>query len=57
MPFQQGQSGNPAGRPRGLRNGKIIMLQNILDNEARPQHDLSIDVELENRDHQNSQTT
>jgi len=34
MPFQKGQSGNPAGRPRGSRNRKIIMLQNILDTEG-----------------------
>ena len=34
MPFQKGQSGNPAGRPRGSRNRKVIMLQNILDNEG-----------------------
>jgi hypothetical protein len=34
MPFQKGQSGNLAGRPRGSRNRKTIVLQNILDNEG-----------------------
>jgi hypothetical protein len=34
MPFEKGQSGNPAGRPRGSRNRKTIMLQNMLDEEG-----------------------
>jgi hypothetical protein len=36
MPFQKGQSGNPAGRPRGSRNRSAMLLQNLLadDGEA-----------------------
>jgi len=34
MPFQPGQSGNPAGRPRGSRNKKTIALEAMVDGEA-----------------------
>ena len=34
MPFQQGQSGNPAGRPRGSRNKASILLRDLLDGES-----------------------
>lgn len=34
MPFQPGQSGNPAGRPRGSRNKKTIALESLVDGEA-----------------------
>src|SRR5260370_38905705 len=34
MPFQKGQSGNPAGRPRGARNRKMIILQSMLDEDG-----------------------
>ena len=34
MPFQKGQSGNPAGRPRGSRNRKMIVLQSMLDEDG-----------------------
>jgi len=30
MPFQPGQSGNPAGRPRGSRNKKTLLLLALL---------------------------
>lgn len=33
-PFQQGQSGNPNGRPRGSRNRSTQALEAILDGEA-----------------------
>jgi hypothetical protein len=32
--FAKGQSGNPAGRPRGSRNRKTLLLQQLLDDEG-----------------------
>jgi len=34
MPFQPGQSGNPAGRPRGSRNKATIIAEQTLDDSA-----------------------
>lgn len=34
MQFPKGQSGNPAGRPRGARNRKTIMLQSMLEDDG-----------------------
>jgi hypothetical protein len=34
MPFQPGQSGNPAGRPPGARNKATLALEAMLDGEA-----------------------
>jgi len=34
MKFVKGQSGNPAGRPRGARNKATIMLENMLHGDA-----------------------
>ena len=34
MQWQKGQSGNPAGRPRGSRNTTTILMQNLLEDEA-----------------------
>lgn len=33
-PFQRGQSGNPAGRPRGSRNSATLAVEALLDGEA-----------------------
>ena len=34
MPFQPGQSGNPAGRPRGSRNRRTIIVEKLFDDSA-----------------------
>ena len=34
MPFQPGQSGNPAGRPPGSRNKRNLVVENRLDDNA-----------------------
>jgi hypothetical protein len=34
MQWQKGQSGNPAGRPRGSRNKTTMLMQNLLEGEA-----------------------
>ena len=34
MPFQPGQSGNPAGRPRGSRNKSTIIVEQLLHESA-----------------------
>src|SRR5947209_14911431 len=31
MPFQPGQSGNPAGRPRGARNKATVLFEELLE--------------------------
>jgi hypothetical protein len=34
MPFQPGQSGNPAGRPPGSRNKSTVVVEKLLDDSA-----------------------
>jgi hypothetical protein len=34
MPFEKGESGNPAGRPRGSRNRATLLMQCLLADEA-----------------------
>ncbi|HEY2186773.1 MAG TPA: DUF5681 domain-containing protein [Xanthobacteraceae bacterium] len=33
MPFQKGESGNPAGRPRGSRNRASVLVSELLEGE------------------------
>jgi Family of unknown function (DUF5681) len=34
MPFEPGQSGNPAGRPRGARNRRTVLIENLFESEV-----------------------
>jgi hypothetical protein len=34
MPFQKGESGNPAGRPRGARNRATVLMENLFADDA-----------------------
>jgi hypothetical protein len=34
MPFEKGESGNPAGRPRGSRNRATLMMESLLADDA-----------------------
>src|SRR5262249_26721407 len=34
MPFQKGESGNPAGRPRGSRNRATLLTESLLADDA-----------------------
>jgi hypothetical protein len=34
MTFQKGQSGNPAGRPRGARNGLTLLAESLFEADA-----------------------
>jgi hypothetical protein len=34
MPFEKGESGNPAGRPRGARNRATLLMENLLADDA-----------------------
>jgi hypothetical protein len=43
MPFEKGQSGNPAGRPPGARNKATIMAELLLQGEAEAMMQLAIE--------------
>jgi len=34
MPFEKGESGNPAGRPRGSRNRATLLMESLLADDA-----------------------
>ena len=34
MPFRKGESGNPAGRPRGSRNRATLLMESLLADDA-----------------------
>ena len=45
--FQPGQSGNPAGRPRGSRNKATIAAETLLDGEAQALSRKAVELALE----------
>jgi len=46
-PFEKGQSGNPAGRPRGSRNRATQAMQLMLDGEAQALTRKAVELALE----------
>jgi hypothetical protein len=44
MRYQPGQSGNPAGRPRGLRNKRTILAEKLLEDHAGEVTTAAIDL-------------
>ena len=46
-PFQQGQSGNPAGRPKGSRNRATVLAQTLLDGQVEALVKKAIELALE----------
>jgi hypothetical protein len=47
MPFEKGESGNPAGRPRGARNRTTMLMQNLLADHAEAIGRKAIDLATE----------
>lgn len=45
-PFKRGQSGNPAGRPKGSRNVTTVALEALLDGQAAALTQKAIDLAL-----------
>ena len=45
-PLRKGQSGNPAGRPKGSRNATTLALETLLDGQASALTQKAIDVAL-----------
>ena len=45
-PFKRGQSGNPAGKPKGTRNATTLALETLLDGQATTLTQKAIDLAL-----------
>jgi hypothetical protein len=45
-PFKRGQSGNPAGKPKGTRNATTLALETLLDGQATALTQKAIDLAL-----------
>jgi hypothetical protein len=45
-PFEKGQSGNPAGRPKGSRNAITIALETLLDGQAEALTNKAVEMAL-----------
>lgn len=46
-PFQKGQSGNPAGRPKGSRNATTVTLEILLDGQAEALTNKAVEMALD----------
>jgi hypothetical protein len=44
--FKPGQSGNPAGRPKGSRNATTVALENLLDGQAEALTNKAVEMAL-----------
>lgn len=45
-PFEKGQSGNPAGRPKGSRNAMTVTLEILLDGQAEALTNKAVEMAL-----------
>jgi hypothetical protein len=45
-PFEKGQSGNPAGRPKGSRNATTVTLEILLDGQAEALTSKAVELAL-----------
>ena len=46
MPYEKGQSGNPAGRPLGARNRATIVVETLLQGQVEPMTRVAMDLAL-----------